>query len=150
MKTAIQTIDHFSQLDQAQLQRLIAGSEIKHYSAGDSILSPDVSPDFYSFLIEGRWWMQRKIVGVEPLRDWIDDRPGNWHGGIGIIDKIAPPTVKAETDCQVIHVPRDLLDALATENPHLAITMLRGVSGGTTMLYKHALEHTQVSHVKTA
>lgn len=143
MKTAIQTIDHFSQLDQAQLQRLIARSEIKQYSTGDSILSADVSPDFYSFLIAGRWWMQRQIVGVEPPRDWIDDRPGNWHGGLGLIDKIAPPTVKAETACQVIHVPRDLLDTLAAENPHLAVTMLRGVSGGATMLYNHALEHGQ-------
>lgn len=143
MEDQLKAIDHFSQLDDHQLQRLVAGSEIKRYGAGDRILSADVSPDFYSFLVEGRWWMQRKIVGVEPPKDWIDDRPGNWHGGIGLIDKIAPPTVKAKTDCQVIHVPRDLLDALAAENPHLAVTMLRGVSGGASMLYNHALEHGQ-------
>ncbi|MEL7313442.1 MAG: hypothetical protein AAFN08_00630 [Cyanobacteria bacterium J06559_3] len=141
MEDQIKLIDHFSQLDEVQLKQLIEGSEIKTYQSGERILSADVSPDFYSFLITGKWWMQRQVVGIETPREWIDDRPGNWHGGIGLIDKIAPPTVKAETVCHVIHVPRDLLNALAGESPHLAISMLRGVSGGATMLYDHAIDN---------
>lgn len=66
MEVQLKAIDHFSQLNDHQLQRLVTGSEIKRYGAGDRILSTDVSPDFYSFLIEGQWWMQRQIVGVEP------------------------------------------------------------------------------------
>ncbi|MGF1524626.1 MAG: Crp/Fnr family transcriptional regulator [Leptolyngbyaceae cyanobacterium] len=139
METILKTIDHFSRLSPTQLKRLIEESNIQNYRADDSILSPEQSPDFYSFLIQGKWWMQRQIVGTESPRTWIDDRPGNWHGGIGLIDKVAPPLVKATTDCTVIHIPRDVLDSLAAENPHLAVTMLRGISGGSTLLYEHAL-----------
>lgn len=137
MRERIAAIDHFSGLDAGQLDRLLAGSRVERYAAGAPILDPETSPAFYSFLIEGRWWMRRTIKGVAP-REWIDDRPGNWHGGIGLIDAVAPPEVKAETDCTVLHVPRNLLDELAGENPHLGVAMLRGVRGGATMLHKHA------------
>lgn len=141
MKDTLHAIDHFSDLDVDQLHRLVTGSRIESYDQGASILDPQTSPNFYSFLIEGRWWMRRTIIGAGP-REWIDDRPGNWHGGIGLIDKVAPPEVRAETDCTVIHVPRDLLDTLAAENAHLGIAMLRGVRGGATMLHKHATGET--------
>jgi signal-transduction protein with cAMP-binding, CBS, and nucleotidyltransferase domain len=137
----IAAVDHFSQLPPEQLALLLAEADLVTYEAGATILDPARSQAIYSFLIEGRWWMARRIVGVEPQRIWIDDRPGNWHGGIAIIDKVAPPEVRAETNCTVLHVPRDLLDDLAAANPHLAVTMLRGISGGATMLYEHALKH---------
>ncbi|MEM1241757.1 MAG: cyclic nucleotide-binding domain-containing protein [Cyanobacteria bacterium P01_H01_bin.26] len=139
MKEIIQSIDHFSQLSEDQLRYLINVSLIQHYQPNQPILSSELSPQFYSFLLRGQWWMQRQIVGTTSPREWVDDRPGNWHGGIALIDKIAPPTVKAMTTCQVLHVPHDVLERLASENMHLAITMLRGVSGGSTMLYEHAL-----------
>ncbi|MEO0770550.1 MAG: hypothetical protein AAFY72_14175, partial [Cyanobacteria bacterium J06649_4] len=73
MRDTISAIDHFSQLSEDQLDRLLSGSEIKEYAAGESILSADESPSFYSFLIQGRWWMQRRIVGVLSLKEWIDE-----------------------------------------------------------------------------
>lgn len=39
---------------------------------------------------------------------------------MGLIDKIILPTAKAKTDCQVVHVARDVLNALAAENSYLA------------------------------
>jgi CRP-like cAMP-binding protein len=138
MTTAIGRIDHFSQLDPAALKRLLDGSRITTYPQGATILDPGHSGGFYSFLIEGRWWMSRLVVGVATPREWVDDRPGNWHGGITLIDRVAPPTVRAETDCVVLHVPRDLLDDLAAGNAHLAHAMLRGLRGGATMLHRHA------------
>lgn len=134
----IARIDHFSGLSANELETLLNCSTIVDYAAGDTILDPDRSKATYSFLVRGSWWMQRRIVGVDEPRDWTDDRPGNWHGGIGLIDKVAPPEVKAETDCTVLHVPRDLLDNLAACNAHLAHAMLRGVRGGATMLHRHA------------
>ncbi len=135
---SVRSIDHFSELSDEQAIRLISGSSQKSYDTGASILDPNQSQAIYSFLISGKWWMRRTIIGVSEPREWIDDRPGNWHGGIALIDKVAPPEVRAETDCIVLHVPRDLLDDLAAENPHLAQAMLRGISGGATMLYDHA------------
>ena len=137
-RTQIAAIDHFSGLDGAGLDRLLAGSRVATYAAGEAILDPKTSPGVYSFLVQGRWWMRRRIVGVAEPREWVDDRPGNWHGGIGLIDRVAPPEVRAETDCTVIHVPRDLLDDLAADNAHLVHAMLRGVRGGATMLHEHA------------
>lgn len=134
----IEQIDHFSGLSEMEVDRLISGSEVSEYTAGDVILDPVRSQSIYSFLVSGRWWMARRVVGTETAREWIDDRPGNWHGGIALIDKIAPPEVRAETACTVLHVPRDLLDDLAAGNAHLAQAMLRGVRGGATMLHKHA------------
>ena len=137
-RSTIAGIDHFSALDGDALDRLLDGSELATYGAGDAILDPTRSRGVYSFLVEGRWWMRRTVVGVAEPREWVDDRPGNWHGGIALIDMIAPPEVRAETDCAVLHVPRDLLDGLASSNAHLAHAMLRGVRGGATMLHRHA------------
>lgn len=137
-RAQIGAIDHFSALDDDALDRLLEGSKMAAYAAEETILVPDRSAATYSFLVEGRWWMRRRIVGVAEPREWVDDRPGNWHGGIGLIDRVAPPEVRAETDCTVLHVPRDLLDDLAAENAHLAHAMLRGVRGGATMLHEHA------------
>jgi len=134
----LRSIDHFNGLSDDALTHLLKGSDLQTYAKGSTILDPEHSQSVYSFLISGRWWMRRKIVGVDAPREWIDDRPGNWHGGIGLIDMVAPPEVRAETDCTVLHVPRDLLDDLAAANAHLAQAMLRGVSGGATMLYKHS------------
>ena len=137
-RTELSAIDHFSGLSDEQLDQLLRGSEVVDYTADETILDPGRSQATYSFLLRGTWWMRRRIVGVDEPRDWTDDRPGNWHGGIGLIDKVAPPEVRAETDCTVLHVPRDLLDDLAARNTHLAHTMLRGVRGGATMLHRHA------------
>ena len=136
-RRTIAGIDHFSALDEGSLDRLLAGSELATYGAGDAILDPSRSRGVYSFLVEGSWWMRRTIVGVAEPREWVDDRPGNWHGGIALIDKVAPPEVWADTDCTVLHIPRDMLDNIAAGNGHLAHAMLRGVSGGSTMLYEH-------------
>lgn len=137
-RDALHTIDHFSGLSDVETKRLLDGSTVETYTEGAKILDPARSQSVYSFLISGRWWMRRRIIGVDEPREWIDDRPGNWHGGIALIDKVAPPEVRAETDCVVLRVPRDLLDDLAAENAHLAQAMLRGVSGGATMLYNHS------------
>ena len=134
----IAAIDHFSGLDAPELGALLSGSEVADYGDGEAILDPEASKAIYSFLLSGRWWMRRRIVGVAEPRDWTDDRPGNWHGGIALIDAIAPPEVRAEGPCRVLHVPRDLLDGLAAGNAHLAHAMLRGVRGGATMLHEHA------------
>ncbi|MEM9795919.1 MAG: cyclic nucleotide-binding domain-containing protein [Pseudomonadota bacterium] len=138
MRAEIAGIDHFSGLSAPELDRLLEGAELRSYGAGDTILDPEHSQAIYSFLVRGKWWMARQVIGTDAPREWIDDRPGNWHGGIALIDKIAPPQVRAETDCTVLHVPRDLLDDLAAGNAHLALAMLRGVRGGATMLHKHA------------
>lgn len=138
-RAAVAAIDHFSGLTNAQLDLLLAGSEITAYAPGDTILDPVRSRAVYSFLVSGRWWMRRTIVGVPEPREWVDDRPGNWHGGIGLIDKVAPPEVRAEVETTVLHVPRDLLDDLAAADVHLAHAMLRGVAGGSSMLHAHAV-----------
>ncbi|MEM8554892.1 MAG: hypothetical protein AAGF71_08730 [Pseudomonadota bacterium] len=101
-----------------QVDGLLTDSEVLYYTTGDTVLSPHAPPQVYSFLIEGRWWMQRKIAGADPV-EWTDDRPGNWHGGVSLIDAVAPALVTAETDCTVLHVPRDVLDRLVAENAHL-------------------------------
>ncbi|MEM7644624.1 MAG: hypothetical protein AAF366_19180 [Pseudomonadota bacterium] len=140
-RNRLAAIDHFSDLSPDQLDRLLAGSDLVDYAAGAPILDPAKAPGGYAFLISGRWWMRRTIQGSAP-RDWVDDRPGNWHGGIPLIDAVAPPEVRAEDACSVLHVPRDLLNALAGENRHLGVAMLRGVRGGATMLHAHATRET--------
>lgn len=90
-RSKVSTIDHFSGLSDAELERLNEESTIREYGAGDTILDLDRSQALYSFLVEGRWWMRRTIIGVTEPREWINDRPGNWHGGVGFIDKVAPP-----------------------------------------------------------
>lgn len=136
----LKEIDHFSELDQSALTRLIKGSEVTVYEAGDVILDPAAPQPGFTFLIEGRWWMARRITGAATAFEWTDDRPGNWHGGVAFFDAVAPAYVKAETRCDVIFVPADLLVEIAAENAHLALAMLRGIQGGATVLYKHATQ----------
>lgn len=133
-------IDHFAKLDAPALAKLIDSAEITTYDAGDVILDPAMPRAGFTFLIEGRWWMSRHMVGAATPFEWTDDRPGNWHGGVALFDAVAPAYVKAETRCDVIFVPEDLLAEIAAENAHLALAMLRGIQGGATVLYKHATQ----------
>ncbi len=134
----IARIDHFSELDDVAMKKLINGSEIVRYEADSTILDPASPRRCYSFLIEGRWWMSRKVVGSDTPFEWTDDRPGNWHGGVALFDAVAPAQVKAETACVVLHAPRELLEEIAAQNNHLALAMLRGIQGGATVLFRHA------------
>lgn len=134
----LREIDHFSKLDDAALARLIDGAEFTTYEAGDVILDPATTRAGFTFLIKGRWWMSRRIVGAATPFEWTDDRPGNWHGGVALFDAVAPAHVKAENRCEVVYVPAPLLAELAAGNAHLALAMLRGIQGGATVLYKHA------------
>ncbi|MEM8849577.1 MAG: hypothetical protein AAGE03_06020 [Pseudomonadota bacterium] len=140
-RARLAAIDHFSGLSANQLNRLLDGSDLVDYEASAPILDPTKAPGGYAFLVAGRWWMRRTIQGTMP-HDWVDDRPGNWHGGIPLIDAVAPPEVRAEDACTVLHVPRDLLNQLAAQNRHLGAAMLRGVRGGAAMLHAHATGET--------
>ncbi|MEM7547890.1 MAG: hypothetical protein AAF367_20385 [Pseudomonadota bacterium] len=143
MKTTEQKlseIDHFSKLDKTGLATLLLEAEITTYAAGEIILDPPSPRAGFTFLIEGRWWMSRHIVGAVTPFEWTDDRPGNWHGGVALFDAVAPAHVKAKTSCEVIFVPAPILAEIAAENSHLALAMLRGIQGGATVLYKHATE----------
>lgn len=131
-------IDHFSELDAPALAKLNDSAEIATYDAGEVILDPAMPRAGFTFLIEGRWWMSRHMVGAATPFEWTDDRPGNWHGGVALFDAVAPAYVKAETTCEVIFVPAPVLAELAADNAHLALAMLRGIQGGATVLYKHA------------
>lgn len=131
-------IDHFRDLSDPFLAELVSGSEFRSYAKDDEILTPDRPYAGFSFLVRGSWWMSRSLVGTNSPFEWSDDRPGNWHGGIPLFDAIAPVRVLARTACDVLHVPRELLDSIAARNAHLALAMLRGVQGGSTVLFKHA------------
>ncbi|MEM0921830.1 MAG: hypothetical protein AAGI13_02220 [Pseudomonadota bacterium] len=133
-------IDHFSKLDETELAKLLQDAEIRTYDVGEIILDPAKPRAGFTFLIEGRWWMSRHIVGAATPFEWTDDRPGNWHGGVALFDAVAPAHVKSEMPCEVIFVPAPLLAELAAKNAHLALAMLRGIQGGATVLYKHATE----------
>lgn len=133
-------IDHFSKLDKAELAKLVDGAEFTTYDTGEVVLDAATPREGFTFLIEGRWWMSRHIVGAETPFEWTDDRPGNWHGGVALFDAVAPAHVKAETRCEVVYVPAALLAELAAGNAHLGLAMLRGIQGGATVLYKHATE----------
>ena len=134
----LRAIDHFTTLSDDAVVTLIEGSEVIDYPDGATILDPARPRPDYSFLVEGRWWMRRDMIGVAAPFEWEDDRPGNWHGGVALYDAIAPVTVRAIAASTVLHVPRDLLERLAGANAHLALAMLRGVQGGGTVLYRHA------------
>ncbi|MEO0619831.1 MAG: hypothetical protein AAFZ01_11210 [Pseudomonadota bacterium] len=143
MKTepeVLSAIDHFSKLGETALARLIDGAEFATYEAGDVILDPSAPRAGFTFLIVGRWWMSRHIVGAATPFEWTDDRPGNWHGGVALFDAVAPAHVKAEVRCEVVYVPAPLLAELAAKDAHLALAMLRGIQGGATVLYRHAKE----------
>ena len=133
-------IDHFSALDPDAMKDLVDGSELARYGTDETILDPARPRAAYSFLVEGRWCMRRDMVGVSKPFEWDDDRPGNWHGGVGLFDAVAPVTVRAVEPCTVLHVPRDLLERLMRADAHLALAMLRGAQGGATVLYRHATE----------
>ena len=88
-------IDHFSKLDDDAMARLLEGAEISNYAPQDVILDPAAPRAGFIFLIEGRWWMSRRIVGADTPFEWTDDRPGNWHGGVALFDAVAPAFVKS-------------------------------------------------------
>jgi hypothetical protein len=104
---------------------------------GDVVLSRDIRPNHYTFLIEGRWTMRRWARGVEAPVVWTDDRPGSWHGGVDVIDVLAPADVVVESHARVLVVPRQAVHELMTRAPGFAQRMMDGLKEGVNRIHEH-------------
>ena len=145
-RSMVRALPHFASLSDEQADRLLAGAVCVRVAAGEAVLRPGPLPDAVRFLVKGRWTMRRHVRGLDAAVVWTDDRPGNWHGESGLVDAIAPAEVVADAPCEVLVVPRPLLDALLSECPPLAHAMLRGLRGGCELLWR-AVEEATPAHM---
>lgn len=138
----IRKLPHFAVLSDKEFNWLLERSKVVSLDRGDVVLSRDIRPNHYTFLIEGRWTMRRWARGVDAPVVWTDDRPGSWHGGIDVIDVMAPADVVVESYARILVVPRQAVHELMTRVPNFALRMMDGLREGVDRIHEHVVATT--------
>lgn len=133
----IRNLPHFAVLSDREFNWLMERAKVVTLDPGDVVLSRDIRPNHFTFLIEGRWTMRRWPRGVDRPVVWTDDRAGSWHGGIDVVDVIAPADVVADAHSRVIVTPRQAIHELMMRSPAFAQKMLAGLAQGVERINAH-------------
>jgi CRP-like cAMP-binding protein len=135
----IRKLPHFAVLSEREFNWLLERAKVVSLDRGDVVLSRDIRPNHYTFLIEGRWTMRRWARGVDTPVVWTDDRPGSWHGGIDVIDVLAPADVVVDSHARILVVPRQAVHELMARAPGFAIHMMQGLTEGVNRIHDHVV-----------
>ncbi|MFC0185043.1 hypothetical protein SAMN04515674_11552 [Pseudarcicella hirudinis] len=108
----------FNAFSDKQLLFLALNSKVLNIQKDSYLRVLDEKPSDFLVLLEGEWLMERKIRGVREPYVYISEKPGSWHGGIDMVDMIAPATVKVLRDSQILRIPKDVMhDMIRREFP---------------------------------
>jgi hypothetical protein len=135
----LQGIPRFSSLSSSDLQLLSEASTARTVDAGAVVIDKHAPTQaaVFTFLISGAWTMRRFVNGIAEPAVWIDRRPGSWHGGVNLIDAVAPAIVTADEPSRLLTVPVATVLGLAQRNSRFGQMMLAGLRGGADLLDDH-------------
>lgn len=133
----IRKLPHFGILSDREFNWLMERAKIVTLGPGDVVLSREIRPNHFTFLISGRLTMRRWPRGLDRPVVRSDDRPGAWHGGIDILDVIAPADVVAEESSRIIIVPRQALHEMMSRVPKFGQSILVGIAALVEDIYSH-------------
>jgi CRP-like cAMP-binding protein len=142
----IRKLPHFAVLSDREFNWLMERAKVVTLDPGDVVLSREIRPNHFTFLISGKWTMRRWPRGIDKPVERTDERPGSWHGGIDVIDVIAPADVVANENSRVIVVPRTAVHELMSRVPNFAQGMLIGIAANVEAINAH-IERVRASRV---
>jgi hypothetical protein len=110
---------------------LIANCEVLHLNAETLLREEDENPlsDFL-VLLEGEWIMQRWVRGVKEPLIFQSSKPGTWHGGIALVDTVAPATVKTLSESYILKIPEQVMYEMIRRDYPITTHILKGAHWG--------------------
>lgn len=123
----IRKLPIFAGLSERDLAWLLERSRLVTVDPGDMVISRNVRPNHFTFLVIGRWTMRRTSAGSSEPLVVTDDRPGSWHGGLDTLDVLAPCDVQVDVLSRVLIAPRPAIHELMVRVPAFGYRMLVGV-----------------------
>ncbi len=121
----------FYSLSFDQLDWLTKRAEFLRMGEGNLFYDNTAAPEHYFYiLLEGEWLVTRQILGTQQVLSQQGGSPGAWHGGVELIEAVAPAKAKAVTDCTICRIHQDVMFRLIAESPGLAKHLLAGYVEG--------------------
>ncbi|MEM8908844.1 MAG: hypothetical protein AAGD05_13440 [Bacteroidota bacterium] len=132
----LSNVPFFSQLSIDQLQRVATEAQTFRFQADEIVRAENDLAEVYWILLEGSWIMERFIDQAQPLI-YQTDKPGTWHGGIAIIDAIAPPRVWTTSESLLLSVTAKRMQKWVADQLPIIEHLLNGIAGGAGLLKAH-------------
>ncbi len=133
-------MDRLSRLDQMQrmpvlrrlplgdLDRLVSRSRLRRFRAGECLIEEGRRGDEVFLIVEGHVAVHRQLSKREQ-RVIATRSEGDWVGEMALIEDLPrSASVSAESDVQVLSIPKDAFLEVATGNSAAAVDLLRAVS----------------------
>ncbi len=130
-------VPFFSALSRKQLEQVAQEAEEFGFEANEILRKREDTHNPFWILLYGSWSMRRFLDGVEKPVVYKTDRLGSWHGGISIIDTIAPAEIKATSHSYIMRVSPELMEKWIKEGLPIREHLLKGIGFGGSLLYEH-------------
>ena len=95
--TELRVIPFFSEFSDVQADWLLERREVFSQTENSLIYAEGNPSNAFWLLVKGEWEMVRRVRGVSEPLVYRSDKPGTWHGGVALIDTIAPASARAES-----------------------------------------------------
>lgn len=132
----------FKNFDTTQLAYLQANSKIMELEADTYLRIQDDNPIDFLVLLEGEWTMERHLRGIKKPMIFSSNKIGSWHGGIDLVDMMAPATVKTDAASKILSIPKKAMNDMIKRNFPITIHIIKGIKFGAEM-FEEILEMQQ-------
>lgn len=130
-------VPFFSALSRKQLQQVANEAEEFGFEKGETIRRKSDSNNPFWILLYGSWSMKRFLNTTKEPLVYNTDRLGSWHGGISIIDTIAPAEIKATSYSYIMRVGTELMEKWIKDGLPIQEHLLKGIGFGGRLLHEH-------------
>ncbi|WP_316364874.1 cyclic nucleotide-binding domain-containing protein [Candidatus Thiodiazotropha sp. CDECU1] len=119
----------FQDIDPDVIDYLAEGTEVRHMDPGEILLHQHDRAISLYFLLSGKVQFLIHVAGMDDLLVGTDRETGALIGwSVFRAPYRHTVTVRCETECSVMRIPRNLLAELMQESPRIAYTLLRRVA----------------------
>ncbi|WP_298545687.1 hypothetical protein [uncultured Aquimarina sp.] len=130
-------VPFFDALSEEQLKQVANEAQEFGFEKGETIKTREETNTTFWILLYGSWSIKRFLNGTEEPAFYETDKLGSWHGGISIIDVIAPAEIKATSYSYVMQVNPKLMEKWIQDGMPIQEHLLKGIGFGGKLLYDH-------------
>lgn len=130
-------VPFFNALSKEQLKQVANEAQEFGFDSGEIIRAKEETNNPFWILLYGSWSMKRFLNNQKEPVLYETDRLGSWHGGISIIDTIAPAEIKATSHSYIMQVSPNLMEKWIQDGLPIQEHLLKGIGFGGKLLYDH-------------
>lgn len=130
-------VPFFDALSRKQLEQVAKEAEEFGFNAGETVREKTDANNPFWILLYRSWSMKRFLSTTKEPIVYETDKLGSWHGGISIIDTIAPAEIKATSHSYIMRVSPDLMEKWVIDGLPIQEHLLKGIGFGGNLLYEN-------------